>query len=68
MIVDIALRDGESFEIARIDLEVENGVPVYPDCVACLETQRVWRRSTSPSQGKARYDLVRSNWSIVKRD
>lgn len=68
MFVDVALRDGEDFEIARIELTVENGVPVYPDCIACSETKRVWRRSTYPSQGKARYDLVRSSWSpnIIK--
>lgn len=58
MIVDVALRDGENFEVARIKLTVENGVPVYPDCIVCTETKRVWCRGTYPSQGKARYDLV----------
>lgn len=68
MFVDVALRDGENFEIARIELAVEDGVPIYPDCIACPETQRVWLRSTYPSQGKARYDLVRSHWppNVIK--
>jgi hypothetical protein len=63
MFVDVTLRDGESFEIARIELIAENGAPVYPDCIVCPESKRVWLRNTHPSQGKARYDLVRSHWS-----
>ena len=68
MIVSVALRDGENFEIAHIELIVESGVPIHPDCIVCSETKRVWLRSTHPSQGKAKYDLVRSSWSpnIIK--
>lgn len=63
MIVDVALRDGETFEIALIEVAALDGNPVYPDCIACDKTKRIWLRSTYAYQNKARYDLILSNWS-----
>jgi hypothetical protein len=63
MSVNFVLRDGVTvFKILKIELEVENGVPQYPDTIVCDKTYRVWLRKPTPCQGKPCYDLVSSFW------
>lgn len=67
MDVLITLREGEGFSSLVISVAVEDGVPVYPDCIVCDRPPRVWVRKAGASQGKAVYDLALSHWLANKR-
>jgi hypothetical protein len=61
MIVKVALRNGTVLiRTLAIKLEVEKGVPQYPDTIVDKHTYAVYLRKTTPCQGKACYDLVKS--------